>query len=162
MFIKTSSKITLFALITTITLSACDSRIANHLPGSDPWMDGNPAQMLEFKSNADQGPVVMLNLLKFKTEEDDKGKTGEELYAEYVKLASPIVNKHGGTLVWSGAPTEQIIGDMDYDWDLVFLVSWPKRQNLLDLSEDPEYQAVSHLRKEGLKRSMLIAMDETR
>ena len=62
--------------------------------------------------------------------------------------------------MWSGVPTEQLIGDMDYDWDLVLLVSWPKRQNLLDLIADPEYEAISHYRGNGLQRSMLIAMDE--
>ncbi|MCH8257787.1 MAG: hypothetical protein IIA75_07815, partial [Proteobacteria bacterium] len=50
--------------------------------------------------------------------------------------------------------------DMDYDWDLVLLVSWPKRQNLLDLIADPEYEAIAHFRGNGLQRSMLIAMDE--
>ncbi len=50
---------------------------------------------------------------------------------------------------------------MDYDWDLVILVSWPKRQNLLDLSEDTDYQAIFHLQKMGLVRSMLIAIDQS-
>jgi uncharacterized protein (DUF1330 family) len=68
--------------------------------------------------------------------------------------------KHGGKGVWEGAPTQQLIGDMDYDWDLVAIVEWPARQNLLDLGEDLGYQAVSHHRGDGHKRSMLIAMDE--
>lgn len=151
----------LISILAILMLSACDSRVVNHPPGSDPWMDGNPGQMLDFKSHADEGPVVMLNLLKFKTSAHENGKVGEEAYADYIKRSSPIANKHGATLVWSGAPTQQIIGDMDYDWDLVILVSWPKRQNLLDLSEDPDYQAIAHMRKAGLERSMLIAMDES-
>jgi len=147
-------------LICISFVSACDSRVANHLPGSNPWLDGNAAQMADFAVNADEGPVVMLNLLKFETSIGENGKTGPENYAEYGRLAGPIVEKHGGKLVWSGVPTQQLIGDMDYDWDLVLLVSWPQRQNLLDLIQDPEYEAIAHHRGAGLERSMLIAMDE--
>lgn len=141
-------------------LSSCDSRVANHLPGSNPWLDGNAAQMADFALHADEGPVYMLNLLKFEPAKGDGSISGAESYAKYGELAGPIVQKHGGTLVWSGVPTQQLIGDMDYDWDLMLLVSWPKRQNLLDLASDPEYEAVAHFRGNGLARSMLIAMDE--
>ncbi len=141
-------------------LAGCDTRVANHLPGTDPWLDGNAAQMADFTLHADEGPVVMLNLLKFAEKTGDGEMTGAESYQRYGELASPLVAKHGGTLVWSGVPTQQLIGDMDYDWDLVLLVSWPKRQNLLDLVGDPEYEEISRYRGDGLVRSMLIAMDE--
>jgi uncharacterized protein (DUF1330 family) len=141
-------------------LGSCDSRVANHLPGSNPWLDGNAAQMADFALHADEGPVYMLNMLKFEPAKGDGGISGAESYAKYGELAGPIVVKHGGKMVWSGVPTQQLIGDMDYDWDLMLLVSWPTRQNLLDLTSDPEYQAIAHHRGNGLARSMLIAMDE--
>lgn len=148
------------ACLVILFLNSCDSRVANHLPGSNPWLDGNAAQMADFAMHADEGPVYMLNLLKFAPVGGDGGISGAESYAKYGELAGPIVQKHGGVLVWSGVPTQQLIGDMDYDWDLMILVSWPKRQNLLDLSSDPEYEAIAHHRGVGLTRSMLIAMDE--
>ena len=153
--------VAVFSLLTTLLLSGCDSRMANHLPGSNPWLDGNAAQMAEFALNADEGPVFMLNLLKFDPQAADGDMTGAQSYAKYGELAGPLVVKHGGTLVWSGVPTQQLIGDMDYDWDLVLIVSWPTRQSLLDLADDPEYKKISHHRGNGLVRSMLIAMDET-
>lgn len=143
-----------------VTLAGCDSRIANHPPGSNPWLDGNPGQFVEFASAADSGPVFMLNLLKFEEATGDDDLSGAESYAKYGELAGPFVAKHGGELVWAGAPTEQLIGDMDYDWDLVAIVKWPKRQSLLDLAEDPGYEEISHFRSDGLARSMLIAMDQ--
>jgi uncharacterized protein (DUF1330 family) len=150
-------------LLLSITLllgvGGCDSRVVNHLPGSNPWLDGNAAQMADFVLDAEEGPVFMLNLLKFEPETED-AMSGAESYAKYGELAGPIVQKHGGRLVWSGVPTQQLIGDMDYDWDLVLIVSWPKRQNLLDLTTDPEYEAIAQHRGTGLERSMLIAMDE--
>ena len=116
--------------------------------------------MADFALHADEGPVFMLNLLKFDPVTKDGSMSGAESYAKYGQLAGPVVQKHGGTLVWSGVPTQQLIGDMDYDWDLVLLISWPKRQNLLDLTSDPDYEAIAHNRGAGLQRSMLIAMDE--
>lgn len=150
--------VTLIAV--TALLSACDSRIANHPPGSNPWLDGNPGQFVKFASAADTGPVFMLNLLKFDETTAGGEITGAESYAKYGELAGPIVAKHGGELIWAGVPTEQLIGDMDYDWDLVAIVKWPKRQNLIDLGEDSDYEEISHFRGDGLKRSMLIAMDQ--
>lgn len=147
-------------LLPLLLLSSCDSRVANHLPGSDPWLDGNAAQMADFVMHRDDGPVVMLNLLKFDAPTKEGSSTGAESYAMYGELAAPIVAKHGGKVLWSGVPTQQLIGDMDYDWDLVLLVTWPKRQNLLDLTSDAEYEAIAHHRGDGLARSMLIAMDE--
>ncbi|MCH7744324.1 MAG: DUF1330 domain-containing protein [Proteobacteria bacterium] len=155
-----SDKVFIVGTLLMMFLISCDSRIANHMPGSNPWLDGNAAQMMNFSRNADEGPVFMLNLLKFDPLTEDGSMSGAESYAKYGELAGPFVAKHGGKLVWSGVPTEQLIGDMDYDWDLVLLVSWPKRQNLLDLIADPEYEAIAHFRGNGLQRSMLIAMDE--
>jgi uncharacterized protein (DUF1330 family) len=149
-------------LITVVGLSlaACDSEVANHLPGSDPWLDGNVAQFIEFSGNADKGPVIMLNLLKFRDQSLDGNGTGVEAYTRYGELAGPFVSKHGGELIWAGAATETLVGDMALNWDMVLLVKWPKRQNLLDLADDPEYEAVAHYRTNGLERTMLIALDE--
>ena len=146
--------------LTILLLSACDSRVANHLPGSNPWLDGNPGQFVSFASKADTGPVFMLNLLKFEDTTANGEMSGADSYAKYGELAGPFVAKHGGELIWAGIPTQQLIGDMDYDWDLVAIVKWPKRQSLIDLGDDPDYKAISHFRGDGLARSMLIAMDE--
>ena len=146
--------------ISLLVLNACDSNISGSSSTLNSWLQGNPTQWADFAAHAEDGPVVMLNLLKFATATDENGKTGAQSYAEYLKLSGPIAARHGGIKLWSGAPTQQLIGDMEYDWDLVLLVSWPKRQNLLELANDPDYKAISHLRGAGLKRSMLIAMDE--
>ena len=161
MILKKIVSTTALPVIALLLLSACGSRVANHLPGSNPWLDGNAAQMADFALHADEGPVFMLNLLKFDPETKDGAMSGAESYAKYGELAGPLVVKHGGKLVWSGVPTQQLIGDMDYDWDLVLIVSWPARQNLLDLAADPDYEKISQHRGNGLARSMLIAMDES-
>lgn len=126
---------------------------------ANPWLDGNADQFAEFVRHADDGPVVMLNLLKFRTGSSGDDETGAQAYARYGALAAPYVERHGGRLIWAGAPTQQLVGDMAYAWDAVLLVSWPKRQNLIDLGNDVEYRAIAHHRTDALDRTMLIAMN---
>lgn len=145
--------------IVALALLACGSDPINHLPGVDPWLDGNPLEFASFAKDADQGPVVMLNLLKFRDQAADGSGTGAEAYARYAALAGPFVEKHGGSLVFSGEANEHLIGDTNYDWDAVLLVSWPKRQNLLDLASDEEYEKIAHHRTNALERAMLIALE---
>lgn len=143
-----------------LLLLACGSDPVNHLPGVDPWMDGNPSEFAAFAMDADEGPVVMINLLKFREQSADGVGTGAEAYARYGELAAPFVERHGGSLVFSGRANEHLIGDTDYDWDMVLLVSWPKKQNLLNLAADEDYEKISHHRTNALERSMLIALDQ--
>lgn len=143
-----------------LLLSACGSDPLNHLPGMNPWMDGNPTEFAAFARAADEGPVVMINLLKFRAQSADGNGTGAEAYARYAELAGPFVQRHGGSLVFLGRASELLIGDTDYDWDMVLLVSWPTRQNLIDLGEDEGYEKIAHHRKNGLERTMLIALDQ--
>ena len=140
-------------------LSACSSDTLNHLPGVDPWMDGNFSEFSTFSDNVGTGPVSMLNLLKFRELSLDGNETGAESYARYGELASPFVLQHGGELIFRGKAGEHLVGDTDYDWDMVLIVKWPDRQNLLDLIEDDGYKAIAHHRKNGLERTMLIALD---
>lgn len=142
------------------SLYACGSDPLNRLPGVDPWMDGNPTEFAAFALDSDKGPVVMINLLKFREKAADGNGTGAEAYARYAKLAGPFVERHGGHLVFSGQAREHLIGDSDYDWDMVLLVSWPRRQNLLDLAGDEDYEKIAHHRTNALERAMLIALDE--
>lgn len=126
---------------------------------SDPWLAGNPDQFADFVRQAAEGPVHMLNLLRFRRRSRAGDQTGAQAYAMYGSLAAPFVEKHGGRLVWAGTPTQHLVGDMTFAWDSVLIVAWPQRQNLIDLGNDPGYQAIAHHRMNGLERTMLIALD---
>lgn len=126
---------------------------------TDPWLAGNADEFAAFARGADEGPVHMLNLLKFRARSRAGDQTGAQAYATYGALAAPYVEKHGGRLVWAGASTQHLVGDMAFAWDSVLIVAWPRRQNLIDLGNDPGYQAIAHHRVDGLERTMLIALD---
>lgn len=149
-----------FVYLAVLFFLACGSDPLNHVPGMDPWMDGNPAEFASFAMDAEKGPVVMINLLKFREESTDGNGTGAEAYARYAALAGPLVERHGGSMVFSGQTEEHLVGDTHFDWDMVLLVSWPAHQNLLDLTTDKDYEKIAHHRTNGLERTMLIAMKQ--
>jgi len=148
------------SVLATFFLFACGSDPLNHLPGVDPWMDGNPTEFASFAKDAEEGPVVMINLLKFRAESADGKGSGADAYARYARLAAPLVERHGGSMVFSGQTEEHLVGDTRLDWDMVLLVSWPAHQNLLDLAADEDYEKIAHHRTNGLERTMLIAMTQ--
>ncbi len=104
----------------------------------------------------DENPVVMINLLKFKTETAN-GNSGKEVYQQYMKQAAPLLAKVGGRLLWKGTVENYIVaGDSDH-WDQVLLVEYPSRAAFLKLVNMPEFQAIQVLRSEALEDTVLIS-----
>lgn len=105
-----------------------------------------------FGERAAEGPVVMLNLLKF---EPDGGR---ERYREYGEATAPLLERVGGRLLTAYRPDPALIGD-DFEWDLVALVEYPTRQAFLDMISSPEYQEITHIRTEALRAAALVPFD---
>lgn len=118
-------------------------------PGSFLPMGGVQVQaQQEATENAKDEAFYMLNAFWFK--EDG----GAEKYAEYMAAAGPFVAKHGGKGGDAYIPVAAMIGK--FDADLVFFVEWPNDKAFTTFLADPGYQAVSHLRGEAIKDSLLI------
>jgi uncharacterized protein (DUF1330 family) len=98
----------------------------------------------------DGGPVVMLNLLRFRPE------GGQERYAEYGAAVAPLLEKVGGRIVFAGEPSAPLLGEEG--WDLVALVEYPSRQAFLEMVSSPGYEAIGHLRTEALTTGELHPM----
>lgn len=99
---------------------------------------------------AEESPVVMLNLLRFKPD------GGRERYEEYGVAVMPLLEKTGARVVFLGEPATPLLGDGP--WDSVLLVEYPSRQAFLEMIGSPEYQAIGHLRTEALERGELHPM----
>lgn len=105
-------------------------------------------QMKELSAQAGtEGPVVMINLLKFKPD------GGRESYDRYGRAVLPLVKKLGGRQVYYGRQTMAFIGRDD--WDLVLLVEYPSVKAFLDMLASPEYQAATRFKTEALTDSRL-------
>ena len=102
---------------------------------------------------ANDGPLVMLNLLKFKP-------GGEQRYLEgYASVAMPMIEKLGGRLLYAGRLAERAHEDDAPEWDVLLLVEYPNRQAFIDMVNDPAYREAHAHRAESVERALLRATD---
>jgi uncharacterized protein (DUF1330 family) len=120
----------------------------------------NRDQFLELMSSTDTGPVVMLNLLKFKSQSSDGDGTGAAAYARYGDAAVEMVEARGGKVLWMGRADQVLIGDTGDEWDSVALVQYPSRAAFVEMVTTPEYEQAHEHRESGLERTVLIACTE--
>ena len=114
-------------------------------------IDPRGADLKRFLQEDPGGPVVMLNLLRFKPQ------GGRERYGEYGAAVTPLLEKVGARVVFAGDPATVLLGERS--WDMVLLVEYPTRQAFLEMIGSEEYQAIGHLRTEALSEGELHPLD---
>lgn len=98
------------------------------------------------------GPVVMLNLLRFKPD------GGRASYAEYGKaLSETYLARYGAEVVYAGDGSTALVAEDGQAWDAVLLVRYPSREAFCRMVADPDYQQVTHFRTEALDEAVLQA-----
>jgi uncharacterized protein (DUF1330 family) len=119
-------------------------------------------QIQQLVSSDDDGPFVMLNLLRFKDRADgiDEGLSGAEAYARYSVATEQFLRAVGGHLVHAIAPRQSVIGPTEPEWDLVLLVQYPSRAKFIEMATNPEYLKIHAHREAALADSRLIACSE--
>ena len=127
-----------------------------------PFIKPTREQIMRLTESDHDGPVVMLNLLKFaKTAIDATGKTGAESYETYGEKMGEIMAERGIKLLWRGRADSVVIGEDDADgWDMVLLVQYPSRKAFLEMGASKEYEKVGEHRTAALADSRLIACTE--
>jgi uncharacterized protein (DUF1330 family) len=115
----------------------------------------NVEQFQALASAPDDGPVVMVNLLKFKAEGGEGG--GADAYRRYGDTAVRMIESLGGRLLWAGRGEQVLIGDPREDWDAVIAVEYPSRQAFLEMVSRPDYLEAHADRERGLERTIVIA-----
>jgi uncharacterized protein (DUF1330 family) len=111
----------------------------------------NPEEFRKLAKNSNDGPVVMLNLLKF------RGVEGQASYARYTREAGGFVEGVGGKVLYLGKPDELLNGEET--WDLLMLVQYPSRKAFLSMANNPDYLKTHRFREEGVERAVLYATD---
>jgi uncharacterized protein (DUF1330 family) len=111
----------------------------------------NQQGLAAMAARADEGPVTMLNLLRFRPE------GGRERYLEYGEAVAPLLEKAGGRVAYAGTASPALLGEGS--WDMVLLVEYPTRQAFLDMVGSAEYGAIAHLRDEALELGELHPLD---
>lgn len=96
------------------------------------------------------GPVVMLNLLRYR-----EGGAGS--YAEYATRIRPFLERVGAEIVHVGDAGTSLVAPDGWDWDAVLLVRYPSRAAFSEMVADPEYQEITALRSDALDEAVLQA-----
>jgi uncharacterized protein (DUF1330 family) len=120
----------------------------------------NREQFAALAASTDTGPVVMLNLLRFKAKATGEDGSGEDAYKRYGDEAVKLVEEQGGRILWQGRADQILIGDPARDWDSVVLVEYPSRKAFIDMVSKPKYEEAHEHREAGLERTELVAMTE--
>ena len=98
------------------------------------------------------GPVVMLNLLRFKPD------GGRESYAKYSDaLAATYLARYGGEVLYAGDGSTSLVAEEGQSWDALLIVRYPSREAFSRMVADPEYQQFTHFRTEALEEAVLQA-----
>jgi uncharacterized protein (DUF1330 family) len=121
-----------------------------------------PDQIKALLESSFEGPVQMLNLLKFKerAEYEDGRETdlsGREAYQLYGTQMAPYVESNGGTLLHSSAARALMIGDGDLDWDMVAIMEYPSKQDFVKIASAPDVAEFAVHRTAGLAHQLLVA-----
>ncbi len=121
-------------------------------------IDPDAEQIRSLVSSSDPGPIVMVNLLRFKPQADgiDAGISGAEAYTRYAAGVAPHLEGVGGRLLEAVACEEGVIGPAQAEWDMVALVAYPSREAFLTMTADPGYLEVHRHRVAALADSRLI------
>lgn len=120
-----------------------------------------PDQAQAFFGAAEDGPFVMVNLLKFKSRAEypdgsDSDLPGAAAYARYGAAVSKLVEGLGGRVRYSGAVTGLLLGEVEELWDAVALAEYPSLAAFRAMAMSPEMQAIEHHRKAGLAGQLNI------
>lgn len=130
-----------------------------------PALQPNTEQMTRFAKDDHDGPVVMINMLKFRDKaaykpdapEHGEDITGEAAYNRYGKALEELASDPtiGLKSLYAGKVHGFLIGG-DEDWDRVLVVQYPSRQHMLTMMRDPRYQKAHRHREAGLKHQDLV------
>jgi len=120
-----------------------------------------PEQFQKLFETAPSGPLIMLNLLKFKKKAEyadgrETDLTGAEAYGIYGALMKARIEADGGRLSVSLETNTLVIGDGDLEWDAVAIAEYANLDNFREIVSSPEYREMHVHRDAGLAHQLLI------
>jgi uncharacterized protein (DUF1330 family) len=118
-------------------------------------------QFTRLAAAEDPGPVIMLNLLRFKDRADGIDAadeiSGAEAYDRYAAGALDHLQRVGGRVLLTVGAQDSVIGPDAAEWDLIIAVEYPSRSAFMAMASDPEYLKVHAHREAALADARLIA-----
>lgn len=114
------------------------------------YINPSPENLAAMRELELEGPIVMLNLLRFVPD------GGEAEYRRYGAAAMPFLVKSGATIRYLGDSAATVIGGDA--WDEIVLVEYPSLRAFFEMTGDPDYP--SAIRAGSLADSRLYCTQE--
>lgn len=123
----------------------------------------------EFFARRIQGPVVMLNLMRFRAIADYSASphlapispiTGEAAYRLYMDHTLPFLVKSGGEVLFYGSGGRYLIGPTEERWDAAMLVRQSSVESFLAFASDQSYLLGLGHRTAALEDSRLLPLEQ--
>ncbi len=116
-------------------------------------------------ADTSDGPVVMLNLLKFRAKAvyaDGRASelTGRQAYDLYAAAMQKVIEEHHGRVLFGGNIASLVIGDVGDLWDTCVLVEYPSAAAFAAIVTSPEVTEIGVHRAAGLEGQLLIRVTQ--
>lgn len=114
-----------------------------------------------------EGPVTMLNLLRFREVADYSASpelappepiSGSAAYDRYVRHTLPFLTASGGSVAFYGTGGHNFVGPASERWDLVMLVTQSSVSDFFAFASDEEYLTGTGHRTAALEDSRLLPL----
>lgn len=121
----------------------------------------NEAQIKGFFEPGPEGPIYMVNLLKFKdrAEYEDGRETdlsGREAYDLYEDGVVRLLGQFGAYAGFKADVERLMLGAVEELWDAVAIAVYPSRQAMLDMMQSEGMRAIAAHRSAGLAGQLNI------
>ena len=121
----------------------------------------NEAQIAGFAEPGPDGPIVMVNLLKFRDRAQypdghHSDLSGEQAYQLYGQAVSELLREVGGSMAFSADVARLTIGEVEDLWDKIAIAVYPSRAAMLAMMQSPRMQEIAVHRAAGLEGQLNI------
>lgn len=132
------------------------------------YLDATQDAGRQFVQRGIAGPVVMLNLLRFRETADytetphltpEAPISGREAYDRYIAHTLPFLHEAGGDVIFAGDGGTYLIGPPEARWDRVLLVRHRSVKAFLAFAQDEAYLLGIGHRTAALEDSRLLPVE---
>ncbi len=124
-------------------------------------MPSSKEQIKALAEKGPDGPIFMINLLKFKEKAEyadgrQSDLAGRDAYMIYGRGVSELITQYGGRAIFAADVTFLSLGQVEELWDEVAIASYPERAAMVNMSMSKEWQEIAVHRAAGLKGQLNI------
>ena len=121
----------------------------------------DPAVVRRMMEPGPDGPIFMVNLLKFKERaqyEDGRASelSGREAYHIYGRAVTEMLPQYGGIGLFAGDVTMLTLGKVDELWDESAIARYPHRRAMVEMSMSKAWREIAVHRTAGLAGQLNI------